>query len=411
VRWDHPRRSGGAEVCLAGDTPILLGDGRTRPLADVRVGDVLYGTARRGAFRRYVHTEVLAHWETRKPAYRVTLEDGTLLVASGDHRLLTRRGWKHVAAADGGADPRPHLSTADKLLGVGQFSAAPEESPDYRTGYLCGLIRSAGDRVSGRSPGDGRPFRLALVDIEPLQRAQRYLAELGLPMRQFVFEQRFGPGEEAPSIRTSSAEAMARIREIVRWPATATADWCKGFLAGAFDAAGSYRRGVLGISIGDVVISNQVVSCLWDHGFRYAIDVTPGSSGLRDVRIAGGLREHLRFFHTTGPAATRKCSIATTAIRSGVRLGVVSVEPLGVELPMYDITTRTEDFIANGLVSHNCIAGNTHPYLDLDAGHDVHSQIVVKVNAAELLRCDCSRPSSNCERRTPILPRGRWARV
>ena len=34
--------------------------------------------------------QVLDHWSTIKPAYRVTLEDGTELIASGDHRFLTR---------------------------------------------------------------------------------------------------------------------------------------------------------------------------------------------------------------------------------------------------------------------------------------------------------------------------------
>ena len=53
---------------------------------------------------------------------------------------------------------------------------------------------------------------------------------------------------------------------------------------------------------------------------------------------------------------------------------------------MYDITTGTGDFIANGVVSHNCFARNTHTYLDLDAGQDFDSKVVVKVNAPELLR-------------------------
>ncbi len=45
----------------------------------------------------------MAHWETVKSAWRVTLEDGTELVASGDHRFLTAsRGWKHVAPAKRG---------------------------------------------------------------------------------------------------------------------------------------------------------------------------------------------------------------------------------------------------------------------------------------------------------------------
>jgi DNA repair photolyase len=59
---------------------------------------------------------------------------------------------------------------------------------------------------------------------------------------------------------------------------------------------------------------------------------------------------------------------------------------------MYDITTGTGDFIADGVVSHNCFARNTHTYLDLDSGHDFDSQVVVKVNAAELLRAKLSSP-------------------
>ena len=59
---------------------------------------------------------------------------------------------------------------------------------------------------------------------------------------------------------------------------------------------------------------------------------------------------------------------------------------------MYDITTGTGDFIANGVISHNCFARNTHTYLDFDAGHDFDSQIVVKVNAPELVRKELAAP-------------------
>ncbi|MFL6183472.1 MAG: radical SAM protein, partial [Actinomycetes bacterium] len=74
--------------CLRGDTPILMANGRTKPLADVRAGDTVYGTIRDGAYRRYVATNVVDHWSTMKPGYRVILQDGTELVASGDHRFL-----------------------------------------------------------------------------------------------------------------------------------------------------------------------------------------------------------------------------------------------------------------------------------------------------------------------------------
>ena len=54
--------------------------------------------------------QVQAHWETRKDAYRVTLEDGTELIASGDHRFLTERGWKYVIGAEQGPLQRPYLT-------------------------------------------------------------------------------------------------------------------------------------------------------------------------------------------------------------------------------------------------------------------------------------------------------------
>src|ERR671936_3019784 len=41
--------------CLAGDTPVLMANGASRAIADLRIGDAIYGTAR----RRSVRTAVL----------------------------------------------------------------------------------------------------------------------------------------------------------------------------------------------------------------------------------------------------------------------------------------------------------------------------------------------------------------
>jgi DNA repair photolyase len=72
---------------------------------------------------------------------------------------------------------------------------------------------------------------------------------------------------------------------------------------------------------------------------------------------------------------------------------VAEIRPLGVAMRMYDITTGTGDFIANGVVSHNCFARPTHTYLDFNAAEDFEREIVVKVNAPERLRADLARPS------------------
>src|SRR5829696_9191538 len=127
--------------CLSGDTLVLMADGRQRPIAELRVGDRIVGTERRATYRHYVTTEVLAHWSTVKPAHRISLADGTEIVASGDHRFLTRRGWKHVTGTMAGRDRRPHLTTNDGLLGFGRSTPPVEPCPEYRHGYLSGMVR------------------------------------------------------------------------------------------------------------------------------------------------------------------------------------------------------------------------------------------------------------------------------
>ena len=185
--------------CLAPETPILLAEGRTRAIADLRVGDTVVGTANVvGRPRRLVPTPVLAHWSTVEPAYRVTLANGAELVASGDHRFLTDRGWKRV---------RGDLTPADSVLGI-------------------------------------------------------------------------------------------------------------------------------------------------------------------DPPARGGVVQRVR------------ADLVTTARR------VVSIDPLGVDLPMFDITTGTGDFIADGVVSHNCFARPTHEFLGMNTGEDFERRIVVKINAVERLRAE-----------------------
>src|SRR5882672_1664716 len=103
--------------CMAGETPILMGDGTTWTLADLKCGDVIYGTRMQGRYRGYVRTQVLTQWQTIKKAFRIALEDGTTLIASGDHRFLTERGWKYVTGRTRGDTPDNHLKTGNSLVG------------------------------------------------------------------------------------------------------------------------------------------------------------------------------------------------------------------------------------------------------------------------------------------------------
>ena len=374
--------------CLAGDTPILMADGRTQPIADVRAGDLIYGTVRDGtrltnadraplrqaARRRYAITQVLDQWSTRKPAYRVVLADGTALVSSGDHRFLSDHGWRYVA----GGIERPHLAVGDRLAGTGGFAGTgavdppPLNSADYRRGYVCGAVD--GPQPSGR-------------DGHSMARVRECLDALGVTVWRSGFQR-----EPSGGARLALATADP-IEDLTRWPATPSDDWRRGFLAGIFDAEGGLElSGPLdgqadAWGVADRVRvrvgrrdSEQIQLCLKHLGLDYeaAADGT--------VRLPEDVAAAVRFGQLVGPAAARRLGVLGRTVPVPEALTVTAIEPLGLRLPMYDLTTGTGDFVAGGVISHNCFARNTHTYLDLDAGHDFDTQVVVKVNAGSLLR-------------------------
>jgi DNA repair photolyase len=143
-------------------------------------------------------------------------------------------------------------------------------------------------------------------------------------------------------------------------------------------------------------MDEQIIDCtqsaLQLFGFMSLLDVRR-ERPLRYVRLCGGLRQVLRFFHLTDPVISRKRNIEGQALKSPAPLRVIGIQRLGVDLPMFDITTGTGDFIANGVVSHNCYARPTHEYFGLGAGTDFERKIVVKTKAPQLLEKAFRKPS------------------
>ena len=194
------------------------------------------------------------------------------------------------------------------------------------------------------------------------------------------------------AIRTQSRDNVAAITELIHWPRGPRPEWCKGFLAGIFDAEGSHSG-----------VAADLQQRSGDHRLDRLVAAPPRLS-VRDRGSAPAERPRSAF--GSSAAFPRSCassspstrpspaSATSTASRSRTRrrLKVESIEPLGKGWRLYDITTGTGDFIANGVVSHNCFARPTHTYLDFDAGRDFEREIVVKVNTPEVARAELMRP-------------------
>jgi protein gp37 len=358
--------------CVSGDTLITMADGSVRAICAIRVGDRIMGVEKRGIYWRYVETPVLAHWQTIKPAYRIVLANGVSVICSEDHRWLTdRQKWKYTRndpvgqkGIRRGQGQRPHLRPGNSLMGYGVAESERLPTDDYKAGYIAATVRGDGTmgvyRDRRRTASNIYSFRLAAIDAEMVDRTERYLADLGVGgVSRFNFRMAAG-SETAPAIRGASRSTCEAIgKRIVEKD---TDEWRRGFVAGAFDAEGSNNgngsTSTLRVFNSDGSYLAVIERWLGDHGFTFVYDQDKGGGTrtVRTLRVAGGLPEHLRLFQVANPAVRRKCKLAGCAVKHGTDLRVLSVEPLGFDLPMFDITTGTESFIANGLVSHNCYA-------------------------------------------------------
>ena len=222
-RWTvNPYRgcSHACTYCMSGDTRVLMADGRTIKMADLQVGDAIYGTCREGRYRRFVPTRVLDKWSSVKPAYAVTLEDGTELVASADHRFLSARGWKHVTGAEHGPRRRPHLtpgSEADRSgrlrLPAGRRRRLQARVPvrDDPWGRASRLIRARPARPRAREGPSLPPCARGSRGPRAVQRLSRapWSADERVPVRGSQREpaRRTGDPHSAPRARHTDSGA------------------------------------------------------------------------------------------------------------------------------------------------------------------------------------------------------------
>jgi len=251
------------------------------------------------------------------------------------------------------------------------------------------------------SAGKSHRFRLALCDQEALVRARNYLLDFDISTNGFLFQAAVGSRRAMHAIGAQSFTRAQSIRGLISWPTSPTREWSGGFLAGIFDAEGSFSQTVLRISNTDSEIIAWIRRCLYDFSFSSVVEHVhhDDKKPMDVVRLKGGLREHLRFFHTVGPAISRKLDITGQAVKSDARLKVVSIEPLKA-MRLYDITTETEDFIANGVISHNCYARPSHAYMGLSPGLDFETRLFYKADAAKVLEAELARPDYVCK---PIM--------
>lgn len=378
----------GCAYCLDGQTLLFKPDMTFIKIKDVKIGDFLLsvnvGTGKKSSNTRFTVTKVENKITTKKNVFNIQLENGMNVRCSADHRWLTDRGWKYTQNTQQGLD-RPFLTINNKIrITTASFENTPLETDLYKKGYLSGVIRGDGHMAIRVHKRKGKPrkdrhgavytweetlhqFALRLKDNEALLRSKEYLNYFGVSVFEFTFT------ETVRGIRTSSQKSYETIKELTGW--SNEPEYLRGFLAGIYDAEGCFSNRTLRISNGDNDVISKIEQSLSFFNFKFIHDkpCKPKNITVKTIRVIGGESEHTRLWQITNPSILRKRTLNGLYVKSSSK--VISITDLGYEDELFDITTSTETFFANGMVSHNCYVPKIMKRFRSDY---VHSDVYIK---------------------------------
>lgn len=86
-------RTSGGTTCFPGSAQVLTPQG-SRAIAELREGDLVISQNPEGLFEAQPVLKCYRH--ASAPLWRITTMGGVVVRATGNHRILTRNGWKRV---------------------------------------------------------------------------------------------------------------------------------------------------------------------------------------------------------------------------------------------------------------------------------------------------------------------------
>lgn len=310
--------------CLAKGQRVLMADWSYTPIEDIHVGDLIMGLE---GGEIHATPVVATHFNGLKPVVRV---EPSGLLCTADHKILNikyRRFWQRAETLVGGVI---------KTLRLGEITE------EYKRGWLAGYLRGDGNFHLYRK----RWLRVKVTSIDTvlLDTAQRYAHEMGYTLCNIVHNA--GRGAHKPNNRIAGLECTfsSEVTRLQRhlYEETQTEDYLRGWLAGIFDAEGHCDKGSVRIAQQKQEVREEIVDYAQQLDFHVNI---------QDKVIL--LSPSGDFFSYCRPVLYRKYP-HRLGFKRVPSCEVTAVVHTGVHTPVYDLTTIAGNYIAEGVIVHNC---------------------------------------------------------
>lgn len=356
------------KYCVSAGTKILLDNYDLKNIEDIKVGDSVLGFEENvsGYYRNKVmKAKVLNTFHRKSKVLEIETENGLKLNITDNHKILSSPKKTFIEVGK--------LKVGDKIYYHPLIDLANKknlsELINYKIGYITGIFKGDGSIKNYTRRSDNAQVyktRLAVKDKEIIQRTKKYLDDLDFNtyLKPFMVSKKYNLKEDA--IFSNRKDTYFNLLKLFEdnFKKNTDEDYCRGFLAGIYDAEGSFCKSrFLRICNTDKDIIDEIIRCLDKISIEYILEEsgkTKNKEHRWNIRIDAKTdsKNSFNFLNIINSTLQRKSFEGFLDYAPLKTLEIKSIKELPDEIDVYNLETETGTYIANGIAVHNCYQGN-----------------------------------------------------
>lgn len=322
--------------CFNKDTKVLMADLSYKSINKIKIGEKIIGKNKNGRIVYSTVTKLFSRYADELVKLKTVKME---IICTPEHLFYHHPSHNHWTEAKNLKGKNLHY-----------FGYPREINKEFKRGWLSGVADGDGCFYA---QGNSQSFRLKCKDEEMADTFVKWSNELGYPLRKPRYMEKFG---YFLAIITLTKETKKFKKFISK---RGVEDFARGYLAGIYDAEGSgpfkVKQAVIYNNDSKIVETVSKFLQLLNIKFKVYKDTRRGGYHKNDnyhIKI----NNVPEFFVKCPPIISRKrdnlLKMSLKSIKS--RLKIEDVISFHKKTKVYNIETETNNYIANGLLVHNC---------------------------------------------------------